>query len=338
MNIIYLNKYETNYPWGAEVFINTGFSELDIDVFNIDYVKHAFRISSELKKLDLTLFDGSLVQRGVGYNMPRSVISLLPRPRILVITELVRRIMVQSYMWDQDLFDFFYVRTPTCIKTLEESFQIPREKTDIFLSGFDPTLFYPIESGKEIDVLFAGTITERRKQVIDELASALGDKLFIRKAFGKELNVLINQAKIIVNIHGSDEPDTETRVYETLGTKGFLITETLSEESPFIDGDDLIECDSIPEMIEKIKYYLAEGQKNERDLVSSVGYEKVVENHTYSARSAELINKLKGFNGYKNHQITRMSFYRAYTEERWKSFKAFLLGPVIGLYHKLRTA
>ena len=65
----------------------------------------------------------------------------------------------------------------------------------------------------------------------------------------------INRSKIVLNIHSEEHLDLETRVFEVLGCGSLLISEKLDSINPF-NSQELIECKSIPEICDKINYYL----------------------------------------------------------------------------------
>ena len=70
------------------------------------------------------------------------------------------------------------------------------------------------------------------------------------------------------------------RIFDVLACQGFLITNFQSEiPEYFSDGVDLVIYDSIPDLLNKIDYYLKHEEK--RIQIAKNGYEKVKNNYTY---------------------------------------------------------
>ena len=67
---------------------------------------------------------------------------------------------------------------------------------------------------------------------------------------------LVNRAKIVLNIHSEEYLDTETRLFEVMACRSFLLSERLSEDSPFVNGLHLVEVMDVKEMISSIQIYL----------------------------------------------------------------------------------
>lgn len=89
------------------------------------------------------------------------------------------------------------------------------------------------------------------------------------------------QSKIVFNISIGD--DVNMRVFETLSTGSFLLTNwlpTLGEL--FEDGKHLVTYKTYDEMIDKAKYYLAHDE--EREVIAKAGQKECLEKHTYQNR------------------------------------------------------
>jgi spore maturation protein CgeB len=97
----------------------------------------------------------------------------------------------------------------------------------------------------------------------------------------------------VLNIHAEEYLDVETRVFEVLGSGGFLITEKLAQENPFKDGVHLIETENIEEMSKKIRWYLSHDQ--ERNEISDHGYKEAVRSHTYDSRALFVTDIVKKY-------------------------------------------
>jgi spore maturation protein CgeB len=106
---------------------------------------------------------------------------------------------------------------------------------------------------------------------------------------------LYNRAKIILNLHGNEFRDTETRIFEVLGSGGFLISEKLAEESPFVTGVHLVEVDSLAQLTHQIDYYLS--HEDRRLEIAKQGYEAAHTHHTYSKRVQEMVKDIEYYIG-----------------------------------------
>lgn len=109
------------------------------------------------------------------------------------------------------------------------------------------------ENSKEIDVLFYGVLSERRKKILDKLNCK---KMILSKSppvVGSDLWKHINNSKIILNISCYEnryEPDW-IRLSPLLSNRIFLITEKVGDESfnslsPFIP---ICDYDYIPTLV-----------------------------------------------------------------------------------------
>jgi len=104
------------------------------------------------------------------------------------------------------------------------------------------------------------------------------------------MNRLFNRAKIVLNLHSEDFPDTETRVYEALGSGAFLLTEPLSAENPFSVGEDLVEATGVDGLLKAIDFYLSQPEKLQTIAKHGLG---AAQNHTYAARARTILNQFR---------------------------------------------
>jgi len=71
--------------------------------------------------------------------------------------------------------------------------------------GWHPALERCKPSEKDIDVLFFGSMSDRRARIIEELSSQCSVRA-VQGVYGAELDALVSRAKVVVNIHFCDEP------------------------------------------------------------------------------------------------------------------------------------
>jgi glycosyltransferase involved in cell wall biosynthesis len=284
MKLLYINKIETTAGWGLETFLNQSLIENEIETICVDYQKNAYALSKNI--LDITEnFDAVLLERGCGYLIPLEILKAIKRPKILLFTELVARNVNQHYLLKSGIFEHIFFRSFPCMEWVANKGWLNQHQMSLFLSAIDPNFHKPIEGiTKDIDILFVGTLLPRRQKIISELSDSFS--VTTCSAFGEDMVNLINRAKIVLNIHGEDFLDTETRVYETLACKGFLLTETLSSENPFQDGVHLVETKNIEDLKEKIAYYLDNPIK--RETIAEAGYQEVIQHHTFKERAEQI--------------------------------------------------
>lgn len=284
MKIFYINVINNNAHWGAEWFMNQAFIKNEIETINIDYRKNKYNLCGEFLKIDKD-FDFLLLQRGEGF--PLELLESVKRPKFFWASELVSRRRDQDRLFKSGLFDHIFVRSVDCVEKVIDEGWLTRDKVSILLSSFDPNIYKKIETKeKDIDVLFVGSLTTRRKVILDELNKKFNIK--IASAYASEANVLYNRSRIVLNIHSEEFLDTETRIFEVLGSGAFLITEKLSKENPFIDKTHLIEVADTNEMEEKIKEFL--NNPNAREFVAEAGRLEALRAHTFNHRAKEIID------------------------------------------------
>ena len=285
MKILYLNAIETNSPWGAECFVNKALLSLGHETITIDYRKNRRSLDRAFRDL-LEDIDVLFLQRGEYF--PLELIRAVNRPRIFWASELVSRCRDQDRIFKSGLFSHAFVRTPTCRETIVGKGWLDYGQVSILLSGFDPdSQFLETDIQKDIDVLFVGNVLPRRQIWLSYLSQYFN--VVTERAFGLEMTRLVNRAKIVLNIHAEEHLDTETRVFEVLGAGAFLISERLSEENPFENGEDYIEVDSMEQMQRAINKYLADASARNR--IAARGHSTASSRHSYLKR-AEFITEI----------------------------------------------
>lgn len=288
MRLLYVNVIEENRGWGAEFFVNKGFLDYGIQTQNLDYRKHRYELYQKFNSL--TDFDAFLLQRGDGF--PLDLIKAVNRPRFFWASELVSRCRDQDRLLCSGLFNHIFVHTNACRRTVIENGWGTRDNVSVLLNGFDPDEQHPLPCvEKDIDVLYYGTVTPRRKALLDELGKKFN--VHISKDFGIEMTKTVSRSKILLNIHAEDHLDIETRIFEGLGYGAFVISEKLSEDSPFQNGKHLVEVESIAEMEEQITYYLDNCQ--EREKIAAQGHSEAMERHTYGKRAIEIAKVMERY-------------------------------------------
>lgn len=282
MRILYANVIEQHAGWGAEWFMNLAFQALGHTTHCVDYRENRYLLHRRF--LEAPQCDVFFLQRGDGFPFP--IIEAVQVPRLFWTSELVARCRDHDRLLKSGLFDHVFLRTPACIDAVVSKGWLKREQCSVLLSAFDEKVHRPLpEVTKDIDVLFVGSITPRRREFLDKISDVC--ELTVASAFGEEMVKLMNRAKIVLNIHAGDYLDTETRVFEALGCGAFLLTERLSSENPF-SAQDLVQFDSVDELVGKLRYYLMHDQ--ERGRIARHGHVSALNGHTYMHRAQEIVD------------------------------------------------
>ncbi|MBK8013071.1 MAG: glycosyltransferase family 1 protein [Deltaproteobacteria bacterium] len=285
MRILYLNAIQENAGWGAEVFVERGFRRNGHDPVSIDFRRHRAHLTKAIRAVG----DCDVVFLQRGDHFPVSTIRAIQRPRVFWATELLARRTDQDALLRSDCFAHVFVHSVACKQTLIQRGWQTKDNVSVLLNGFDEDLHVRcIEKPKDIDVLFVGNVTPRRRQLLDRMNASI--RVTQTNAYAQQMVDLFNRARIVLNIHAEEALDTETRIFEALGCGAFVLSERLSVESPFIDGHHLVEADSIESLIEKARHFL---QANEqRATIAQQGYEEAQAKHTYTHRAQEIAQVL----------------------------------------------
>ena len=79
------------------------------------------------------------------------------------------------------------------------------------------------------------------------------------------------------------------RIFDLMACGGFVLSNYQSEiPDIFIPDEDIVLYESIPDMINKIDYYLT--HEDERMTIAQNGYNKVKESHSYDQRLLSMFN------------------------------------------------
>jgi spore maturation protein CgeB len=157
----------------------------------------------------------------------------------------------------------------------------------------DPKIHRPLGLAKDIDVIFVGSITPRRKTMLEAVRKRVNVQV-ANTWDPEEMNRLFNRSRIVLNLHLSDLPNTETRIAEVLGAGAFLLTEALSSPNYLVDGRHAV---SIPAgdaeaLASRIAYYL--DHEEEREAIAAAGHVHAMEHHTVGTCVRRLLQHFDG--------------------------------------------
>lgn len=283
-----VSAHETNYPWGFENRVIPALERTGFEVIATDFRKHR----GSLPRLIRTPADLVLVCKGEG--IPPAVIADAPAPRVLWYAEQIgtesrtdaradeRR---RELAFNVGAFDVVFSHDASNLGVHRALGA--RRVHWLPTACVNPGVNRPIHASPVHDVTFAGTLTDRRKRLIE----ALGRRVNVHVASEwdpEALNALLNRSRVVLNLHLSDLPNTETRVAEVLGAGACLVTESLSSPAliepgrhagvaPTGDADAL--CEQVISLLER---------PAERAAMAAAGHAHVMTHHTLDHRVREL--------------------------------------------------
>jgi len=290
MRILYFSVIRQHEGWGAEWFLNNAFEGLGHETICVDYRERRHRLAAAVR--DCPPVDALLVQRGDRF--PLELVRAARVPCLFLATELVSRRDDQHALMQWEALGHLFVRTQECIDEVVGRGWQPREKVSVLLSSFDPALHrkLPDVAERDIDLLFLGGMTERRRRIIDGLPDDLN--VVEVKAFGEEMVRWFNRAKIVLNIHAEQQLDVETRIYEALGSGAFVVSEKLAAQNPFTDGQ-LVQIDEPAQLEPVLRRYLADDVERER--IARAGYAAAMSAHSYRHRAEQIVAEIERLAG-----------------------------------------
>ena len=120
--------------------------------------------------------------------------------------------------------------------------------------GYHPGLeIIPHAGERDIDVLFYGSINERRKELLEDLSEKAGVKV-LQGVFGAERDEMIGRSKIVLNMHYYPTRILESvRISYLLNNRSFVISEDAAD-NPY----DEVELVTAPyeKLIHRCHYFL----------------------------------------------------------------------------------
>lgn len=147
--------------------------------------------------------------------------------------------------------------------------------------AFEPKAYPKTVCVPKYDVCFVGHInSQNRIDFLDRMFKEFPNFFFGKRLFEDAAKVF-SQSKVVLNVSIKD--DVNMRVFETLGTGSFLLTNwlpTLGEL--FEDGTHLVTYRTFDEAVDKARYYLKNDSAREK--IALAGYNEAMAKHTYRHR------------------------------------------------------
>jgi hypothetical protein len=132
------------------------------------------------------------------------------------------------------------------------------------------------DSEKDIDILFMGSISPRRKELLERLRSIEGARIMIADGglWGEERLGLIKRSKIVINIHyyGANSLLEMARLSVLLANHSFIISETGGDATMDKRVDKGVVFGKYDELVTLCKKYLRNDMISKRTSISREGY------------------------------------------------------------------
>jgi spore maturation protein CgeB len=117
-------------------------------------------------------------------------------------------------------------------------------------------------------------------------------RIFFKRSVGK---IVPDLARVPDNfktwLHTSI-PQIKARPFEILAQNAFLISGYADDmDNYYEDGKEIVYYRTIPELIEKVRYYLPRDE--EREKIAQAGYKRTIREHSYEKRFRDMFRVMK---------------------------------------------
>lgn len=173
-----------------------------------------------------------------------------------------------TYIWEYNPLNVYYYEKYYTNK--KYSF-IPLAYSNILEVMYKKTKKIPYDK-KDIDILFLGFLTSRRKVIVEQLVSKYNIKCFSRITDTTQFCNVIERAKIVLNIFSSEinKPFDYYRLSLLYANKIFVINEEMTDFDPILQSDLLelkdhminIKYNDLPAAVDKYLKYSPEEIEN----------------------------------------------------------------------------
>ncbi|KKO19777.1 MAG: hypothetical protein DCC43_11005 [Candidatus Brocadia sp.] len=299
LTIHVVGAQKANYPWGFENHVISALKKMGCKVISTDFRQERHNLAELLRQ------EADLVLVCKGEFISPDLIKSLPYPTALWYCEQIGTVEEADYesllrrkelAYNATAFDFVFSHDMANIEIYKT---IGCKRVHWLPSATVNTEVHKkLELPKKYDITFIGSKTSRRSTLLIALAKYF--KVYTPNIWNSnELNQVFNESKVVLNIHLSDLLNMETRIGEVLGSGSFLLTEELSSNDLFTDGEHLVQWNrgNIEDMINKINYYLV--HEDERERIAKTGHLFALEHHTFEKRMDQLLTFL-GFDKYRH--------------------------------------
>lgn len=167
---------------------------------------------------------------------------------------------------------------------------IPKERCMWLPHAAEPLAYPKRAIINKYDVCFVGNVGSwNRVDFLDRMFKEFPNFFYGKRLF-EEAAEIFCQSKIVLNISIKD--DINMRIFETLSTGSFLLTNNLPT-LPYLfkEGVHFAGYDTLDEAVEKARYYIAHDK--EREAIAAAGHAEFMAKHTYEHRLKTVLEIIK---------------------------------------------
>ncbi len=146
----------------------------------------------------------------------------------------------------------------------------------VVMLPYDPKRHRDLGLDRDLEVLFVGGASDHRERWIEHLRAA-GIPVTWEAVWGEEFIHAMNRAKVVLNLHFTEHPNTELRIVEALACRCFVVSEPVTAPPLFEDGVHFVALDW-DTAAQTIRHYLA--RPAERERIAAAGQAYVAERFT----------------------------------------------------------
>jgi spore maturation protein CgeB len=291
MIIHLVGAQKSNYPWGFENRLITAINELGHTLISTDFRQERNHLPERLalpadlilvckgEGIDSHLIESSPCVTALWYA------EQIGTPKTWDETALTRR---KELAFNLAAFDYAFSHDPSNLSIYQK---LGAEKvSSLPCAAVDPALNRKLYIPKKYDVVFVGSKTLRRLALLEAIGR-IGIAVYSPDIWnGEEMNRLFNESRIVLNLHLSDLPNTETRIAEVLGAGSFLLSETLSDLDLVREGEHYgtLPMGDMEGLAHRVRYYL--DHEEEREAIAVRGHDHIHRHHTYGRRIQQIID------------------------------------------------
>ncbi len=219
--ILHIAVHELNVGWGAETFLAAAFEERGHRVIRLDYRAHRTELPYLLAKATAEQPDIVFLQRGEGF--PWHLMERFQAPKVYFATEGAWN-LDQKQLLTSGAFDAYVAASRNTFEFMTHDCHVPPAQAHHIPSGFDPETYKPLDLEKPYSAISVCNWNFRRRKAFWHLAGIRHRRRFAG-IYGAGCNHLVNQSRVVTNIHRTHVLDTETRLFELLPTTSAIVSE-----------------------------------------------------------------------------------------------------------------
>ncbi len=221
LTILHIAVHELNAGWGAETFLAAAFEALGHQIIRLDYRAHRAELPQLLAKATLEQPDIVFLQRGERF--PWHLLEQFHAPKVYFATEGAWN-PDQKAILTSSAFDAYVAASRSTYDFMMDKCGVSPSQAHHIPSGFDPDTYKRLDAEMNFSVIAVCNWNIRRLKAFWHLAGIRHRHKF-EGIYAADCNHLVNQSRVVVNIHRTQVLDTETRLFELLPTAAAVVSE-----------------------------------------------------------------------------------------------------------------